>query len=285
MKKLFFIFIFLAFLLAPAVFTEASTPIKILLVPGHDDEVWGSQYGNMKEATMTLSLANRIYNILSKDKRFNVYITRNSEGYTKEFADYFLNNRADILTFKEKAKQQMKNKIINGSFIQKENVLHNTVTENVSVVLYGINKWANENSIDAVIHIHFNDYPRAEKWTIGKYKGFVIYIPEAQLVNWKESGQLAANIFTQLKKKYLTSTYEKELGGLIADQKLIALGSSDTLLPSVRSVLIEYGYIYDKKFRTSSARLQSYKNMANLTAIGIKNYFFPKPILTPNPSP
>ena len=269
--------IFFVIFFAPIFQVEAATPIKILLVPGHDNEVWGAQYGNMKEADMNLAVASRIYDILKKDKRFDVYITRNSAGYTKEFADYFSLHKNEILSFKENAKQQMQDKIIDGSFIQKENVIHNTVTENVSIVLYGINKWANENAIDAVIHIHFNDYPRPNKWMIGKYKGFVIYIPDGQMANWRESGQLAADIFTQLRKKYLTSTYEKELGGLIPDQKLIALGSNGTLVESVRSILIEYGYIYDKKFRTSAARTTSYKNMAQLTVVGIKNYFYPKP--------
>ena len=256
---------------------EAATPIKILLVPGHDNEVWGAQYGNMKEADMNLAVATQIYNLLKKDKRFEVYITRDSEGYAKEFADYFLSQKDLILAFKKNAKQQTQNKIIDGSFIQKENVVHNAVSENVSIILYGINKWANENKMDAVIHVHFNDYPRPNKWMIGKYKGFVIYIPDGQMENWRESGQLAADIFTQLRKKYLTSTYEKELGGLIPDQKLIALGSNGTLVESVRSILIEYGYIYDKKFRTSAARTTSYKNMAQLTVVGIKNYFYPKP--------
>ena len=277
MKKLLFIVSFLAVLLFPITFIKASTPIKILLVPGHDNEVWGAQYGNMKEAAMTLALATQIYNTLKKDKRFEVYITRDVEGYTQEFANYFINHEAEIIAFKENAKKAMLSEITNGSFIQKENVPHVSVKQNISVVLYGINKWANENKMDAVIHIHFNDYPRPNKWTIGKYKGFVIYIPDGQMENWRESGQLAADIFTQLRKKYLTSTYEKELGGLIPDQKLIALGSNGTFVESVRSILIEYGYIYDKKFRTSSARSISYKNMTNLTVAGIKNYFFPKP--------
>jgi N-acetylmuramoyl-L-alanine amidase len=277
MKKLLFISIFLfIFLVIPLTTLRASAPIKILLVPGHDNEIWGSQYGNIKEADMTLALATRIFNILKKDKRFDVYITRDSKGYTKKFEDYFSLNKDEILIFKEKVKEETQYKIDNGTFIEKENVVHNTATEYTSIILYGINKWANENKIDAVIHIHFNDRPRKSKWTIGKQKGFVVYIPDGQLQNWRGSGQLAADIFIQLRKKYITSTYEKELGGLISDQKLIALGSNSSLLESVRSVLVEYGYIYEKKFRTKSTRLQAYTNMANLTAVGIKNYFFPK---------
>ena len=274
MKRILFTFFFLVFLSVPVFFAYAETPIKILLVPGHDDEIWGAQYGNLKEADMNRVLAWKIYDLLKKDKRFEVYITRDENGYTKEFADYFSLHRDDILAFKESAKKEMQDKITEGDFIEKENVFHNTVSENTSVILYGINKWANENKMDAVVHVHFNDYPRPTKWTAGKYKGFAIYMPDAQLVNSKESGLLGANIHMQLNKKYVPSTYEKELGGLVADQKLIALGSNGTLLSSVRSILIEYGYIY--RFGNSVMRHKAYADMANLTIAGIKNYFFSK---------
>ena len=283
MKKVLLIILFVAIFFAPARFLYAkgkvSAPvkqIKLLIVPGHDNQVWGAQYGNIKEADMNLALATRISNILKKDKRFEVHITRNSAGYTKEFTDYFANNQDAISAFKENAKTQMKTNITNGNFVQKVNPPHRGVSEDVAIKLYSINKWADENEMDAVIHIHFNDYPRPNKWTLGKYKGFTIYEPEGQMVNSVESQKLAGKIFTQLHKKYSTSTYEKELGGLIPDQSLIALGSNGTLIASVRSVLIEYGYIYEKKFRKSSARRQAYKTMAELTTTGTKKYFFPK---------
>ncbi len=276
MDKIFskFIVTFVSFLL-PLSFVGAAEPIKILLVPGHDDEVWGAQYGNTKEADMNLSLATNLYNILKKDKRLEVHITRENGGYTKEFADYFSLHREEISAFKEAAKIEMQNRINNGSFVEKANVPHNTATEDTAIKLYGFNKWTNENKIDAVIHIHFNDYPRPNAWMAGKHRGFAVYVPDNQFGNSLESSLLGAYIHTELEKKYITSTYEKELGGLIADQKLIALGSNGTLLPNVRSVLIEYGYIY--RFKTKASRERAYVNMAKLTALGIKNYFFPTP--------
>jgi len=257
----------------------AALPIRILLVPGHDNEVWGAQYGNMKEADMNLALATRIYNILKKDKRFEVYITRDgstSIGYSKEFDDYFTFHHDEIAAFEKNNKASTEAEIADGAFVQKENVPHHTVSSDVALRLYGINKWADENKIDAVIHIHFNDYPRAKSWTIGKYKGFTVYFPDGQFPNSKGSSQLAADIFTELHKKYITSTYPPELGGLIPDQQLIAMGANGTLDATVRSVLIEYGYIYEKKFRSRSTRLQAYNNMAQLTATGIKKYFSTK---------
>ena len=273
MKKVLLIFLFLIGLAIP-IFAKANEPIKILLVPGHDNEIWGAQYGNTKEADMNLVLATRIYNLLLKDDRFKVWITRDATGYTKEFTDYFSTQYKDIISFEKNSKKEMQNKINNGSFIKKTEVKHNKASEDVAIRLYGINKWANENKMDAVIHIHFNDYPRKSTWTIGKYKGFAIYIPEEQMINSKESTKLARNIFTQLHKKYTPSTYKKELGGITPDQNLIAMGSNGSLIESVRSILIEYGYIY--RFGNSKMRHQAYVNMANLTVAGLKNYFFNK---------
>ncbi len=270
MRKLFLILI-LAFILSP-LSVRATEPIRILLVPGHDNEVWGAQYGYIKEASMNRVLAGQIYDILKKDKRFKVWITRDKLGYTTEFADYFSVQRAEIISFKENAKKEIQNKISSGSFVEKINTVHNNASPEMAIKLYGFNKWANENKMDAVIHIHFNDYPRPDSWTKGKHKGFAVYVPEEQMANSKESTKLSINIFKELKKKYITSTYEKEIGGLVPGQTLIALGANGTLLESVNSVLIEYGYIY--RFGNSVFRHKAYKDMASLTAKGIKSYFF-----------
>lgn len=276
-RSLFILFIFAIFFLVSPSKGQASVakPIKILLVPGHDNGVWGAKYGSVKEADMNLAVATQIFNLLKKDKRFDVYITRDSAGYTKEFADYFPAQRDTILAFEQAAKKIMNSNVVSGNFVQKENAPHHTVSEDIALRLYGFNKWANENKIDAVIHFHFNDYPRPNSQKIGQYKGFAIYMPDGQFVNSRESGQLAADIFTQLHKKYASSDWKPEAGGLVPDQKLIAIGANNTLIASVRSVLVEYGYIYEKKFRTKAARLSAYKNMASLTTTGIKNYFFP----------
>lgn len=275
MNKAFLIL--LSFLILATLYpsiTFAVEPIRVLIVPGHDEETWGSQYGNIKEADMNLRLATELATILKKDKRFKVFITRDSLGYTTEFANYFGEHKEDIISFKENAKKQTQAKVSSGSFVKTDNVPHNNVNTDTSLVLYGINKWANENKIDVVVHVHFNDYPRPSKWTKGQYKGFAMYVPEEQMVNSVESKKLAQNIFTQLKKKYVVSTYEPEQAGVITDQSLISLGSNGSLNKSVRSVLVEYGYIY--RFANSTFRHKAYKDMARLTATGLKNYFFKK---------
>jgi N-acetylmuramoyl-L-alanine amidase len=282
MKKMLVMIFAVSFLLMPFSGTYAkvaqSIPekkIKILLVPGHDDEVWGAQYGNIKEADMNLRVALELQKILKKDKRFEVFITRTSGEYTKTFSDY-LAKKEEINAFKENAKRQTATQVESGDIVKKDGVPHVAVNQDTAIKLYGINKWANENNIDAVIHIHFNDYPRKTKWVIGKYKGFVVYVPEIQLMNSTQSIRLGEKIFSELNKKYITSTFPDEKAGLVPDQKLIALGADGSLEKDVKSVLVEYGYIYEKRFRNTKTRRQAYTDMARLTASGIKNFYFTK---------
>jgi N-acetylmuramoyl-L-alanine amidase len=215
MKRFLFILIvfFVLFSISPRVIFGAE-PIRILLVPGHDDEIWGAQYGNIKEADMNLRLGAELFNILKKDKRFKIWITRDHLGYTQEFADFYQKNQEAIVSFRDNAKVTMSQKVQNGDFVKKDGVPHVNVNQEVSIKLYGINKWAYDNKIDAVIHIHFNDYPRENKWEIGKHKGFAIYHPEEQMANGVSSLALAENIFTQLKRNTLSVIMNQKAKGL-----------------------------------------------------------------------
>lgn len=280
MKRYLPIFLIITILLSPyLVYAETiiePKPIRILIVPGHDNEVFGAQYKNVKEANMAAALGLRMYAILKKDKRFQVYITRNEESYTKIFSDYFKNNMDAIEVFKDNAKKANEKEVKDGTFIKNDNgVPHSNAKTHVALKLYGINKWANENNIDAIIHIHFNDDGRRNRSKPGPYEGFSVYAPEKELASSEISMPLAQNIFNDLKKKYTNSTYVRENGGVIADQKLIAMGAYDTLAPTVRTVLIEYGFIYEKKFKTYTLRKTAYNNMSKITADSITNYFFP----------
>ncbi len=255
---------------------DATPPIRILIVPGHDNEVYGAEYGNIKEADMNLVLATQIYNILKKDKRLKLYITRDSKDFVREFKDYFVNQKDKIIAFKTKAKKDTQVKVDKGTFVYKKGVGHNQVNQETAIGLYGINMWANENKIDLVINVHFNDITREDKWSIGTTKGFAIYVPGSQMANNVESTKLGESIKKELLKKYSVSNLPVEKKGVIADQTLIALGASNTLVDGVKSVLIEYGYIYQKIFRNSATRHQAYKDMALLTSNGILNYLFKK---------
>jgi hypothetical protein len=95
-------------------------------------------------------------------------------------------------------------------------------------------------------------------------------------MNSTQSIRLGEKIFSELNKKYITSTFPDEKAGLVPDQKLIALGANGSLEKDVKSVLVEYGYIYEKRFRNTKTRRQAYTDMARLTASGIKNFYFTK---------
>lgn len=273
MRSLFWAFlVILSFAPVFSVQAEDRT-IKILLVPGHDAKSPGAIYGNIKEKDMNLVLVNLIKYSLEKDGRFDAHITQNSTGYTKEFADFFKTQEKNIEIFMESSKANMQSHLASGSFVKKINTPHGLASEDTAFKLYGINKWANTNDVDAVIHIHFNDYKRKTKWTVGDREGFAIYVPDAQFVNGSNSKALAESIFTQLKKEYKVSNYYKEMGGVVEDQKLIAVGSNRTLISTVRSVLVEYGYIYE--FRDTEIRQKAYAKMSELTVEALQNYFFP----------
>ena len=125
-------------------------------------------------------------------------------------------------------------------------VEHNSVANNTSLRLYAINKWANENDVEIVFHIHFNDYPGRNLDQPGKYSGFSIYIPEYQLPNHITSSGLAKSLKNQLEKYFAKSDLPIESSILIEDQELIAVGSNASR--DGISVLTEYGYIYEPQF-------------------------------------
>ncbi|HXK35306.1 MAG TPA: N-acetylmuramoyl-L-alanine amidase [Candidatus Paceibacterota bacterium] len=271
--KIIFLFSLIAFFAAgSSVFAAAMPAARILIVPGHDSEYPGASFRGVKEEDMNVKLGNFLYKLLKEDKRFLVFITRDDWfGYTKEFSGYFKNNEEKIKKFISNSKTVFQDQIENGDIIAHEGVNHNSVSDEMAIKLYGINLWADENKMDAVIHVHFNDYSRRFKSERGVYKGFAVYSPEQHLKNNQKSFELAGFIFSSLLKRYPKSNYEKESSGIVPDQKLIALGSHNTL--GTRSLLIEYGYIYEKRFSTFAKREAEMKVMARATRDGLREYF------------
>ncbi len=68
-----------------------------------------------------------------------------------------------------------------------------------------------------------------------------------------------------------TSTYPAESRGLIEDQDLIAIGASDTVKNA--TALIEYGYIYEPKFRDLDIQEDLTKDLAHQTFLGLHRFF------------
>ena len=248
--------------------------LRILVVPGHDDEFIGTQYKGVKEANMTLPLGKELARLLSEEDKFEVILSRDDNGYMPELAYYFREQEVEILEFVASKKKIMNDLEVAGKVsLMTDGVYHNDAPSPVVVRLYGINKWANENNVDLVVHIHFNDYPRRKRASPGTYSGFFIYVPEHQFSNARSSKEIAEAVSTQLQTYYPPSNMPKEGQGVgvVEDQELIAIGAFNTLDPA--SILIEYGYIYETQFLNPTIRIKVIEDLAIQTYIGIHNFF------------
>jgi len=249
---------------------EKDTPkIRILIVPGHDKENYGSKFKKIKEEKINLYLANHLVKLLKKNGHFETFITRDKLGYTPEFKNYFSENKQAIKDFITTLKTNYKELVLSEKITAVRKVPHINAKPDVVQTLFGINKWVNENKIDLVLHIHFNDYPRKKAKKPGKYTGFTVYYPEKQLINHEISTKIAKHIFQNLKKKFKPSNYKKENGGLVEDQLLIAMGAKQSLNPKTAAILIEYGYIYEPRFQ----KQKTLNQLAEVTYKSLDKYF------------
>ena len=250
---------------------KVAQKIKILIVPGHDAEFSGTEFKGLKELELNLELGEKLYDLLKNNSSFEVYLSQNRQGYNPQLLSYFEKNRESTINFIENQKGKMESFISAGEIKRVVNVEHNFAPGEVALKLFGINKWANKNGMDIILHIHFNDYAGRKKNQAGKYSGFSIYIPESQYSNAKGSRSVAESIYYRLRKLYSHSNLPKEDGGVVEDQELIAIGSNNTL--DGAGILIEYGYIYEPLFVSSELRHLVLSDMALQTYLGILDFF------------
>lgn len=246
--------------------------IKILIVPGHDDEYWGTEFRNTREADVVVAIGQQLYTLLSRDPRFEVIITRTQQGYTKTFSDYFTNNRQAITDFLNTKIAEAQQKIQTGQTKVVDGVAHNKAGPEVAIRLYGINKWANENDVDIALHLHINDHGGRRYNVVGDYDGMTIYVPESQYGNANLSKEIAWPLFEELNKIISTSTLPTEDAGVAEDQELIALGASHTLNQTA-SLLIEYGYIYEPQWLDVNIRELAAQDFGFRTYLGLYRFF------------
>ncbi|MFA6006788.1 MAG: N-acetylmuramoyl-L-alanine amidase [Candidatus Paceibacterota bacterium] len=257
----------------------ANSSLKVLIVPGHEKDTGGTEYKNLKERELVLQLGKYLQEELNKDTHLTSQITRDGSGdFTQWFKDYIAEGSIDVKVFTTSAKVKTAQAIIQGLFTPTTGVEHNTAPGPTALVLYGINKYANEHAVDLVLHLHLNDYPRRYTNQPGKYTGFAIYIPESQLPNTRSSKAIGDSIARELAHIEPRSSYKKEQPALVEDQELIAIGSYGTR--DGASLLIEYGYIYEKKFTDLKLRDKTLRDLAHATYLGIEDYFNQKVALS-----
>lgn len=247
---------------------EKHGKIKVLLVPGHDLDFPGAVFQKITEEEINLQLANELKSFLDDENSIDVHITRDEDGYTREFQEYFEDNVDEINRFRAVYKAIAQEKIWNGEVEEVQSVDHNTAPGEVAYRLYGINKWANDNEVDIVIHIHFNDYPG--RWsTGGKYSGFSIYIPQRGYRNHESSLYIADKVRDSLNDFVMESNMPAEEDIVIEDTNLIAVGASNTL--EGVSLLVEYSYIYESQIADKSTRDAVVREMAYKTYLGLRD--------------
>ena len=274
-------------LLASVFFVDSSTPeslmrvfrdahasgrkVNILIVPGHDNQYSGAAYGGIREADLTLALGKMLLFLFKNDPYIQAEITRDELGYTPQFASYFKNERERIIAFRDAQMSLMRTYVADGLIETNTIVSHNTAASEVSIRLYGINKWANEHNMDIVLHIHFNDNPRTNRNKPGAYRGFSIYVPERQYSNAKGSKVLADALKKRLGEHYSASSMPLEKVGVIEDQELIAIGSNNSLDSAV--VLTEYAYIYEPPIQKKETRNYALAVFALQTYFAVQDLF------------
>lgn len=245
--------------------------VKILIVPGHDNESWGTEFNGVREAEMTVAVGEELFRLFSLSPVYEPMLVRDRTGYTPVFKEYFASETANVRTFVLGKRRVMSGLEKSGKVYRTDGISPNAALSSVVFRLYAINKWANDNGIDIVLHIHFNDYPGRANHRTGRYEGFAFYVPDSQYSNAKASRAVAQSLLEQFATFYAESNLPVENGGIVPDQELIAIGAYNTL--DGASVLLEYGYIYETRFRDERIRAAFMKELALQTYIGVNRFF------------
>jgi hypothetical protein len=243
-------------------------PIRILIVPGHDERNRGALFEGVWEDTMNVAVATQLHALFTADEQFSSTLLRTENGYREDFRTYLQEHSSGIQHEVAAKKAEMHALIAQGLVESYQTVHHNTALPEVAHTLYAINLYANEQEYDIVLHLHFNDYPgsRGEY----KYSGFAVYVPEQQYSNAAASTALGTSIAAQLSTQFPTSNYPPEEGGIVESQSLIAVGAYNTLDSTV--AFIEYGYIYENQFQLAGVRDVVFAELAAHTYHGVKHF-------------
>jgi len=249
---------------------EQEKVVKILIVPGHEPDLGGAIYKGLKERDLNLLLSEKVRKILGKNIKFEIIVSRDTNGWNPTLENYVNTNNAEILSWVNDKKKVMNELVETGKIsVVKSEMGHMRAPLNSAIFLYGINKWAGENKIDIVMHLHFNDNLKYK----GKptYAGFSIYVPEKQYSNSTSSKDFANFIVPELLKIQKVSTMPEESNGVNEDQELISMGRYNT--SNTLSVLIEYAYIYEGFMQKTKTRNAFIDKAAASTARAINNFF------------
>ena len=246
--------------------------IRVLIVPGHQPEDGGTAFDGVYERDIVVDIAGALAELLAQDSHYEVMVARGKDTWNPVLQAYFDTRAADIKAFEQSQELLMESYLASGSILpQADHVYHNSASPSARLQLYGINKWASENTYDITLHLHLNDYARRRTGRVGTYDGFRIYVPERQYSNAEASIAIAEAIAARLNAYHATSTLPQEDAGVVEDQELIAIGTNNTA--DSAALLIEYGYIYEPQFQESSVLPVAVTDYAYATYLGLQDFF------------
>ncbi|PIR45146.1 MAG: hypothetical protein COV10_01320 [Candidatus Vogelbacteria bacterium CG10_big_fil_rev_8_21_14_0_10_51_16] len=248
-------------------------PISILVVPGHDNISSGTAFGTLSESDLNLEMAYGLARVFESNPDFTVAVTRREQdgGYQEWFAEYQEREGEAITRFIEEKRKIFREAVEQG-FVERHVAVERTdAPSRVAFDLYTVNKYAIDNGIDIVLHLHWNDYAGRRPRQVGKYSGFAIYVPDKEMPNARASRALAQNIAARLSHFFAPSDMPLEKGVIVEDQELIAVGSNAS--QERASLLIEYGYIYESQFLDRAVRAVILKELAHQTEWGLVDFF------------
>ncbi|HYF29005.1 MAG TPA: peptidoglycan-binding protein [Candidatus Paceibacterota bacterium] len=258
-----------------AAYTEAAAggeKVRILVVPGHEPMYGGAQYAGYYERELVIPLSEKLATELRSDPNIEVILARDASGWNPTLERYFKRNLSSIKRFVETHQKEFRKLLRRGRVDENEaQAGHNRAPADVAYRLYGITKWANENDVDLMIHVHLNDAGGRANDAPGAYTGLAIYVPYEEFGNAEASKAIADKVFDHLTDIAAKSTLPIEDQGVVEDQELIALGSNNTSIAP--SLLVEYGYIYEPKFIDENVRNIVFSDYAYQTAKGVREFF------------
>ena len=248
----------------------SSQKVRILIVPGHEPDYGGAQFGSIDERNLVVEIGQDLQQYLQANNNYQVFITRDTQAWNPTFANYFATDWNAITTW-EAAHLVGQSSVTALGAVAAPPEIHITDPIDVALRLYGITKWANENNIDLMIHLHLNDYPGHASGVAGKYSGLVMYVPAQQYANSSTTKAIADAVFKRLSLYNPISNLPIESSGLIDDPELIAVGANNTA--DAASMLIEYDYIYEPQLVNPAVRSLALKDFAYQTYLGLQDFF------------
>lgn len=245
--------------------------VRVLIVPGHEPGFGGTSVGKIVERDLNVELGKKLQGFLDGDGGYETMLARDMRSWHPLLARYFDANWKEIDDWRKEARDEMEARIGSGEVARPVvHIGHNAAPNDVAVRLYGVTKWANENDFDVMVHVHFDD-DRSSTRAAGFRNGLVIYVPSPEYYNGAPTRVVAEKVLGQLVKFDSVSNLKAAVSGIVDDPELIAVGRQNT--SDAVSMLVEYGFIYEKQLQVPEVRAMALEDMAYRTYVGLEDFF------------